>query len=131
MLCVSTHKVNDSGVMCFDASLLAASASEQPASLYTDGAEPQAEPTGFAAQPFETDTEYVITIEQVPPAPAAAAPAAAPTPVRLAANPQPPEQAAVVPPRSETIRYRPRPRSPSRKNEVKRTGSADYADFTD
>jgi hypothetical protein len=104
MKCVSTHKVNASGVTFFDARLLAASASEQPAGVFADKPAGKFDLQRLAAQPFEQDQEYIITIEQVPaPAPvaddAASAKTSAPAP---APTTRPANEATAVPPAPKT-----------------------------
>jgi len=86
--CVSAHKVVEGQNTFYDARLLAAAASEQPAGLFIVKPAGKFDLQRLATQPFEVDKEYVITIDEAPAAaPAAqkapAAPAAAaPTPAK-------------------------------------------------
>ncbi len=68
MKCVSAHKVADNkGNLFFDARLLAAAASEQADGVFSAAGKPagKLDLQQLAAQPFQTDTEYTITIEAV------------------------------------------------------------------
>jgi hypothetical protein len=112
MKCVSTHKVADSkGNIFFDARFLPAAASEQPDGVYHAAGKPagKLDLQQLAAQQFETDTEYVITIEQVPPAPAAAGPGDAKTPAAAPTVTPAPEKAAAVPPPAPAPKVAPAP----------------------
>jgi hypothetical protein len=75
--CVSAHKVVESGKTFYDARLLAASASEQPAGVFTDKPAGKLDLQRLSTQPFQQDQEYVITIDPAPAPASAAAPSTA------------------------------------------------------
>ncbi len=99
--CVAAHKVKESGVDYYDASLLAAAASEQPApSAFVDKGAGKLGLSRLASPIFQRDREYVITIEEVPLAPEPAPEPAKTEPKAGAATEAKP--AAEVKPAAET-----------------------------